>query len=405
VDGGAKWSLKTSDQLIVNDILIDPSNPEHVLLATDVHGVLASNDGFAHYAESNRGFSRRIEGDVAVDRTNPNRLYVGVVNERELDGVFVSDDAGKSWRKSSQGIAQRDILSLQQDSDGRLFAGTDHGIFYLISLSSSWRPVSMIWGPVQQSQQEPETADLKPKPSRTRTAASRRNTSAAKMKAPAEPVIPADTAPKVRSLRLGKNAWYAATNEGLFISVDHGQKWYGQSVEGELDFNSVNNYDDGTVTLVSHKGAYLSRDWGKTWKSIELPSYVSGINNLSVMPDSSLWLSTRQGAMHSTDEGKSWRYALGGLPGNDVLDVRYDTGWQRLLATALHQYGVFESKDGGQSWQKTTDAPVSIRWTTVYQGHLLAVSSYNGLLLEQAGQSVIADSASVSNPSSAQHTQ
>ena len=380
----------------MNDVLIDPRNPERVLLATDLRGVLASSDGFAHYAESNRGYSHRVVGGIAVDRANPNRLYVGVVNERELDGVFVSDDAGKSWRKSSQGLAQRDILSLQQDRDGRLFAGTNHGIFYLISLSGSWHPTSMILGPLPQSQPEPEAADPKPKSPRTEVASARRKTSAAKMKAAAEPVIPTDTAPRVRSLQLGKNAWYAATSEGLFISVDHGQKWYGQSVEGERDFNTVNNYDDGTVTLVSYKGAYLSRDWGETWNSIALPNYVSGINNLTVMPDSSLWLSTRQGAMHSMDEGKSWRYVLGGLPGNDVLEVRYDPGGQRLLATALHQYGVFESKDGGQSWQKTTDAPVSIRWTTVYQGHLLAVSLYNGLLLEQAGESAIADSASVS---------
>jgi hypothetical protein len=70
--------------------------------------------------------------------------------------------------------------------------------------------------------------------------------------------------------------------------------------------------------------------------------------------------------------------------------VRYDPDGQRLLATALGQYGVFESRDGGKSWQKTTDAPVSIRWATVYQGHLLAASPYNGLLLEQDGQSAIA---------------
>ena len=56
---------------------------------------------------------------------------------------------------------------------------------------------------------------------------------------------------------------------------------------------------------------------------------------------------------------------------------------QRLLATALFAHGVFESKDGGRSWQKTPDAGVSIRSAMNYQGRLLAASAYNGLLLEQ----------------------
>jgi photosystem II stability/assembly factor-like uncharacterized protein len=395
IDGGAKWSLMTSAQLVVNDVLIDPRYPGRILLATDLQGVLASNDGFAHSVASNRGYSRRVVGAVVVDRANPNRLFVGLVNERELDGIFASDDAGKSWRSSGQGLAQRDTLSLQQAKDGTLFAGTDHGIFYLVSLGGSWQPASMIWGP---GQSQPELPAL-PKPKSSRSANHGREVP------PAEPVIPVATAPRVRSLQLGENIWYAATDAGLFISEDHGQKWYGQDVQGERDFSTVNNYDDGTLTLASHGGAYLSRDWGKTWSSVTHPNYVSGIFNLSVAPDSSLWLSTSQGAIHSTDQGQSWGYPVSGLPEKDVLDVRYDPDGQRLLATAIGQYGVFESRDGGKSWQKTTDAPVSIRWATVYQGHLLAASPYNGLLLEQPGQSAIEGSARISNPNSAQHTQ
>jgi hypothetical protein len=80
----------------------------------------------------------------------------------------------------------------------------------------------------------------------------------------------------------------------------------------------------------------------------------------------------------------SWRY-LGavGLPKNEVLAIRYDAEGHRLLATALHTDGVFESKDDGKSWQKSADAGVPIRAALNYQGHLLAASFYNGLLLQQ----------------------
>jgi photosystem II stability/assembly factor-like uncharacterized protein len=384
VDGGARWSLVSASNVIVNDVLIDPRNPERVLLATDLQGVLASNDGFAHYTASNHGFTHRVVGSVIADRKNADRLYVGVMNDKSHGGFFVSDDSGKNWRQSNRGLEERDVLSLQQADGGVLFAGTNHGIFSLASLSASWVPAKMIWGPVPEWQPkppEPEPQPAKPKSSRT---AKGHKTVAAKPKVPPEPVIPPATAPRVRSLQMGEKAWYAATDQGLFISVDQGQKWYGQPVEGESDFSAVNHYEDGTVTLAGPKGAYISRDDGKTWTAVVLPEYVSGLYNLTITPGSVWWLGTRQGAVRSTDGGQTWHYMLGGLPKNDVLAVQYDPASQRLLATALHAHGVFESKDGGQTWQRTPEAAVSIRSVMNFQGHLLAASLHNGLLLQSS---------------------
>ncbi len=104
VDNGAKWSLVTSTDVIVNDVLIDPRNPDRVRVATDLMGILASNDGFAHYTTSNRGFSHRVVNEVVVDRKDPSRIYAGVANDGEFGGVFVSEDSGKDWRQSSKGL-------------------------------------------------------------------------------------------------------------------------------------------------------------------------------------------------------------------------------------------------------------------------------------------------------------
>jgi hypothetical protein len=49
----------------------------------------------------------------------------------------------------------------------------------------------------------------------------------------------------------------------------------------------------------------------------------------------------------------------------------------------MHTHGVYESNDGGKSWQPTPDTGVSIRAAMSYQGRLLAASAYNGLLLQQ----------------------
>jgi len=183
---------------------------------------------------------------------------------------------------------------------------------------------------------------------------------------------------------MGQKAWYAATDQGLFISVDQGQKWYGQPIEGESNFSAVNHYEDGIVTVACHKGAYISHDDGRTWAAVTLPQYISGVYNLTVTPGSVLWLGAQQGAIRSTDSGQTWQYMRGGLPKNDVLGVQYDPASQRLLATGLHAHGVFASKDGGQTWQPTPEAAVSLRSVLNFQGRLLAVSPHNGLLLLQS---------------------
>ncbi len=382
VDGGDHWKLVTDPDVIVNDVLVDPANPEHVLVATDRGGVLASNDGFAHYQTSNRGFAHRVIGGVVADNKDPNRLYVGVVNDKELGGFFISDDGGASWRQSNRGLDERDILSLQQARDGVIFAGTNHGVFYLSSLSGEWQPASMIRGVVA-------APEVKPEPVKTTTTrvgkkiTTTHTTHTAAHKAPAEKAIPVDGTPRILAFDLDGDTWYAATTDGLFISKDHGHKWYGSMVQGESEFIGVNSLTDGSVALVAPKHAYLSHDEGKSWTEIAFPKYVTGLYSLTQAGDGSLWLGSREGALHSTDNGNTWEHVLGGLPPRNVYVVRYDAASRRLLATAQHTHGVYASSDDGKTWQLSPDTGVSIRVAMNFQGHLLAASSYNGLLLQQ----------------------
>ncbi len=383
LDRGGKWQLVTDDSVIVNDVMIDPRNPQRVLVATDRGGVLASDDGFAHYETSNRGFAHRVVGGVVVDNKDPNRIYVGVVNDKDLGGFFVSSDGGATWSQSNRGLDERDILSLQQAPDGVMFAGTNHGIFYLTSLKGEWQPAVLLTGTPPQWRPEPPPS---PKPS-SKTARGRAEArhAAVHHAAPPEHGIAADETPRVRAIETTDTTWYAATNQGLFVSLDQGHKWYGAPVQGESDLIAVNSFADGTVSLISPKHVFLSHDAGKSWNEIAYPQYVTGIYNLTAVPDGSLWLATREGALHSSDGGKTWEHILAGLPPRNVFAIRYDPASQRLLATALYAHGVFESKDNGRSWQRTPDTGVSIRAAMNFQGKLLAASSYNGLLLQQGG--------------------
>src|SRR5579864_3827359 len=141
-DAGATWRRVTGPNVIVNDVLIDPRQPSHLLLATDRGGVLASTDGGATFTASNRGFSHRQVSALLVDPANDSVIYTGLLNDKEFGGVFVSRDRGLSWTQTSTGLDGRDVLALRQTAAGTLIAGTDRGIFLLRKNVPRWAPLN-----------------------------------------------------------------------------------------------------------------------------------------------------------------------------------------------------------------------------------------------------------------------
>ncbi len=132
-NAGESFARTTGSDIIINDVYVDPSRPDHVLLATDRGGVLSSDDGGDTFQPSNRGFSARQVLAYAADPQNPGTLYVGVVNDKETGGVFQSRDGGVQWTQQSDGLGGRDVFSLIATPTGTLLAGTSHGVFRLAS--------------------------------------------------------------------------------------------------------------------------------------------------------------------------------------------------------------------------------------------------------------------------------
>ncbi len=131
VDGGKNFQRMTGPDVIVNDVFVDPRDPDHVLLATDRSGVLYSQDGAASFIAANEGFSGRKVEALLVDRGNPDRIFAGVVNDKTYGGAFVSTNGGAGWDHIGNGLDGRDVFALAQAPDGTVLAGTNHGIFAL----------------------------------------------------------------------------------------------------------------------------------------------------------------------------------------------------------------------------------------------------------------------------------
>ena len=125
---GRRWQQMTSPRLVINDILIDPHDPAHLLLGTDRAGVLESVDGGKTFRASNQGFSHRHVSGAAFDPAT-GRVYAAVVHDRQYGGVFFSDDRDH-WQQLQAGLEEQDVSALVYAGTaegGRLLAGLRNG--------------------------------------------------------------------------------------------------------------------------------------------------------------------------------------------------------------------------------------------------------------------------------------
>jgi photosystem II stability/assembly factor-like uncharacterized protein len=366
-DEGKNWKLVSSPEVVVNDVLIDPRNSQRVLLATDRSGVLASDDAAATFTASNHGYTHRYVSAILADNAEPSTLYIGVVNDREFGGVFSSHDAGQNWQQKSSGLNGKDVFTLKQAENGTLIAGTNHGLFELASGSTAWHPIN--------------TIVLEKTVSRTVT-----------LKSGKKKVVSSITSThsvlegKVNDTDLGSSRWFASTSAGLFSSKDKGKVWMGGPVAGEKDFVAV-QAQGNLVVAASHSSVLVSQDTGKIWQPAALASYPINIRSVTVAPEGTIFVATREGAFRSVDSGQSWSHLVAGLPDKDITSVAYDASRKRLLATSGQVGVVFESTDGGSTWQRGPDSGFPLRHISVVHGHFVAATPFDGVIAQPENES------------------
>ena len=377
VDEGKNWKRVGSPEVVVNDVLVDPRNSQRVLLATDRSGVLASNDSATTFTASNHGYSHRYVSAILADTKEPNTLYIGLVNDREFGGVFFTRDGGQNWLQKSSGLDGRDVFTLKQSHNGTLVAGTNKGLFELVSGSSSWHPINN----VVLEKSISRTVTLKSGKKKTVTSIASTHTL---------------LEGRVSDTDLGSSRWFAATSAGLFTSKDQGKVWVGGPVTGEKDFVSV-QAQDGLVVAATRSAVLVSEDQGKIWQPARLASYPINIRSVTVAPDGQIFVATREGAFHSADSGKSWNHVVAGLPDKDITSVAYDGSHKRLLATSGQTGVVFESADGGNTWQRGPDSGFPLRRISVVHGRYVAATPFDGVVAQPENDSQSANAGSGSN--------
>jgi photosystem II stability/assembly factor-like uncharacterized protein len=356
-DAGKTWNRVTNPDVVVNDVMVDPRNSQRVMLATDRAGVLASDDGAHSFLTSNHGYTHRYVTSILADKNDTNTLFVGVVNDRELGGVFVSHDGGQHWLQTSKGLDGRDVFTLKQTSNGELVAGTNRGMFMLARNASEWSPINNIIN---------------------RTASSRTKKKGVQS---AKTEVRSILTARVNEIEITPTTWMAATSAGLFTSSNQGKSWSGGAVMGKQDFVSVQA--DGTlVALATRSNVLVSKDSGATWQESSLSSYVSGIRGVTITSEGQIMVASREGAFRSPNAGAGWEHMQNGLPDKNISSISYDQNNKRLLATSTETGVVFESEDAGHTWTRGPDTGYPLRQISVVHGRFLAATPFDGVVIQ-----------------------
>jgi photosystem II stability/assembly factor-like uncharacterized protein len=365
-DGGSTWVRMTGGDVIVNDVYVDPNQPQHVLLATDRGGVLRSEDSGMSFQPSNDGFTLRQVVAYAADLRDPAQVYIGVVNDKEVGGVFASSDGGVKWRQTSSGLGGRDVYSLTMAQDDTLLAGTSHGVF---------RMTNGIWS---------EASELVPPPAPEKKPVTKKGAKvAAHPAAPAKKSEPKGPSPlstaAVYALTSGSEGIYAGTSAGLWRSTDGAQGWTQLQVPQLVDGRYIASREK-MIVAASLTGTALSENGGESWTNIMPPATLTQIGALAIDGLGNVWIGGPEGVFYSTDRGASWK-TLQNLFVRHVDGIFYDATNKRVLVASTSGTVGFAASlpDYHVSYWETGWA---LRFLRPVGDHLVGATLFDGVVVE-----------------------
>ena len=376
-DAGGEWKRKTGSSVIVNDVLVDPTNSKRVMLATDRGGVLLSHDGGNSFEASNQGFSERQVSAFAVDPKDPAKVFIGVVNDKELGGVFESRTGGTSWQQVSAGLDGRDVYSLANTPNGTAIAGTSHGIFLLKDGIWKKAPASLVPPPAPKRQPVKSAARKGPS---SKTAPARSAAAAAK------PVVNTHIPPgksfdgPVFAFATSGDRIFAATSRGLLSTTSEGAMWnlVGGLPATEWRFVAA---EKGVVVVASLSMIKVSPDGGETWQTVNAPPEIHMIEAITVDGDARIWAGGRQGAFYTADQGATWAMPRD-LYARNINSLYFDQQGQRILLTtggrATEAFAVDVPSMKVRAW----DTGWKLRLLRPVGDHFAAATLFDGMIVQ-----------------------
>lgn len=267
--GGSVWALHIADN-------------GTMLAGTLGQGVYFSTDGGQNWLLSN------LDNVSVYDfaRGSGDTYFAATQN-----GVYRSDNNGRSWRRTSQGMDETRVQAVTVHESGRVFAATlVGGIYKSDNNGSSWTQAN-----------------------------------------------------EGISLQFGyalgvhpDGAVFAGVTNRIYRSEDGGEQWLPMDTDfPHVRTNAIAVNADGVLFAATQDGVYRSADAGQSWQATGTQFANAEIFDLVIAQDNKLVAATREGVYTSSDNGNTW--VADGLSNQPVYSIGYGGG---VLAAGANP-GVF----------------------------------------------------------------
>jgi photosystem II stability/assembly factor-like uncharacterized protein len=324
-DGGATWQAANgglfgketardrSHRLLegyVYSLAVDPRDSETVYAGTWRRGLLKTTNGGASWQR----LAPRSVGAVVLDPSAPDTIYVGLAGRRAGSGIFMSSDAGRTWRAAGLGGTDVDALAVDPEHAEILYAGTPKGLLKTSNGGKTWGAGGLegfVWD-VEIDRERPTTL-------------------------------------------------YTATSSGVHRSTDDGRTWRvldaGREGRGGVAL-ALDPQSSARLYAGTGAGVLKSTDAGRSWTVSRSGMNAARVEDLAAVSGNSAYaLISSQGFYKRADGG--WRPANAGLPTLDLSALAVDPQRrERVFVVGDGKY-IYTTRNAGESWRRLHAPPIS----------------------------------------------
>jgi photosystem II stability/assembly factor-like uncharacterized protein len=314
-DRTLNWSIAGPMGGDVRELVVDPSDPQHLVLGTIDGQIYQSADGARTWARLVNFNRPSIYIDhIIIDPRDSKIMYVAAHKHKEPGGFFKTTNGGETWREATE-LKTEALHSLAQSSadPNILIVGSNRGVYRSTDSGETWTQ------------------------------------------------LPTSAYPDIRNVESiaidprDPRAIYVGTWHLPWKTEDGGQTW--KSIKtGMIDDSDVFAIEiDATrpdhVIASACSGIYESHNAGASWRKVQgIPSQSRRTRDILQHPavPSTIFAGTTEGFWRSTNGGNSWMLTTSRTLEINAIAVHAKDPQTVYLGT--NNYGVMVSRDGGKNF-------------------------------------------------------